>query len=744
MKFNKIIAIALLFGADLSPSFAAEELPMLINLDEVEVRSSRENTALRHQPVAYSLISAERIERTNINSLHELSAIVPNFVMPDYGSKITSSIFVRGIGSRMGEPSVGLYVDDIPYLDKSAFDFNFFDIRSIEFLRGPQGTFYGRNAIGGLIRINTLSPFDYHGTRFFASYGTANDQIIRLSHYQKLNDKLAVSLAGYYHANDGFFKNEFSGKKDWQESFGARLRLEWRLNSKWNMNFSAVYDNSFQLAFPYAPFDIETDEIGAISYDEKGSYRREMFNAGLSIQHRSENVLFTSATSFQYIDDQMKIDQDFTSEPIFSLTQNQKINALTQEIVFRSRNQSDYQWTTGAFGFYKNSDVDAPVTFRKGGLDMIQKMLDDLREENPRMPAITITNEEMLVPGIFKIPAYGLALYHQFSYTFWDKLTVTGGLRLEYEKTDFDYNTYAELHTVVQLPNPMIPPIKADSTYTIKGKTSQDFFAVLPKIALKYDINEQHSIYASVSRGHKTGGFNFQMFSDILRDMMQGKEMEDVENIISYKPEFTTNYEIGLRSQLIPTRFFLDLAVFYIDYTNQQIVTFSSANTGNRRMENAGRSENMGAEATVRARITDNLNTNIAYGFTHATFKEYNDGKNDFAGNFIPLVPRNTFSAGFEYTVGVENFRPLQFVVFRIQYNGLGKIYFTEENLVSQDFYGTLNGSISFEKGNFRLNFWTKNALNAEFKTFYFTSLDNHFVQRGRPRQIGVSMQYNF
>ena len=744
MKYNKIIASTLIFSIVFFHSIASQtpdELLMSINLDEVVIIPARETTSLNQQPVAFSLISAQQIEKLNINSLQELSSFVPNFTMLDYGSRITSTIFVRGIGSRMNEPSVGLYVDDIPFLNKSAFDFTFYDINNIEFLRGPQGTLYGRNTLGGLVRINTLSPFNYQGTRLFVSYGNANEQLYRLSHYRKLNENLAVSFAGYYHANDGFFRNEFTDRKDEMESFGGRMRLEWRINPKWNMNFSVVYDNLWQLAYPYAPFDIETGTIGVINYDDEGSYRREMLTAGLSFQRRSENLVFTSATSFQYLDDTMKLDQDFSPIPIFALTQNQNINTLTQEFVFRSRGHSNYQWVAGAFGFYKHSAVDAPVTFREGALSHLASGLPPF-----------IVSQEAIFPGNFNIPVYGAALYHQSSYRFFDRLRLTAGIRFEYERTSMDYNTSANMTVNVTPPPPAPPmtiPVHVDDT--IQGMLTQDFFAILPKIALTYDFNEQHSIYASISRGFKTGGFNFQMFSDVLQQnlmsqmpMMPSVETEiDLQDMISYKPEFTINYEIGIRSEIIRNRLFADLAVFYIDHTNQQIVTFSSANIGSRRMENAGRSQSVGAEVAIRANITENLNANISYGYTHATFREFHNGENDFSGNFVPLVPRNTFSAGADYTLRT-NLSFLDNIVFRAQYNGLGKMYFTERNEISQNFYGILNGNISFEKGNFTLNAWIKNALNEEFKTFYFTSLDNHFVQQGRPRQFGISAQFNF
>ena len=91
--------------------------------------------------------------------------------MPDYGSKLTSPVYIRGIGSRINSPSVGIYVDDVPYFEKAAFDFDFFDIDRVEVLRGPQGTLYGRNTMGGIINVFTKSPLTEKGSKIKLSAG---------------------------------------------------------------------------------------------------------------------------------------------------------------------------------------------------------------------------------------------------------------------------------------------------------------------------------------------------------------------------------------------------------------------------------------------------------------------------------------------------------------------------------------------------------------------------------------------
>lgn len=147
------------------------------NIGEVIVTSStKETNDLRMLPGAVSILSPQAIAARQIDALKDISAFVPNLYMPDYGSKMTSAIYIRGIGARSSGQSIGLYVDNVPYLDKSAFDFELNDIQRIEVLRGPQGTLYGRNAMGGIVNIYTLSPSITRGPKSRCRWGITGRQ----------------------------------------------------------------------------------------------------------------------------------------------------------------------------------------------------------------------------------------------------------------------------------------------------------------------------------------------------------------------------------------------------------------------------------------------------------------------------------------------------------------------------------------------------------------------------------------
>ncbi len=707
-----------------------------VTLAEFTISASKEQLVLREQPLASYRINTQSIEKKQVYSLKDISALVPNFYIPDYGSKITSSIYVRGISSRMNEPSVGLYVDDIPYLDKSSFDFDFYDIASVTLLQGPQGTLYGRNSIGGLVKINTLSPLDFQGTKLSLSYGNYNDIKANASLYQKLTNKLGLSVAGYYNSNDGYFTNTYNDEKNSSQDFGGRAKLDWRLSEKWKANLNLCIDYTTQNAYPYKNLS-----TGNIDYNEDGNYWRNMATAGLKLQHSDKNILFTSTTGFQYLNDEMNIDQDFTAAPILALTQEQKEQIITQEFVFRSKNNSAYQWVFGAFGFYKKNKVDAPMKIYADWLRLVMGM-----------PS-TLSFDDLLVPGDFDMRNTGVAAYHQSSYTFFKKLTATAGLRLDYEKTSIDYHTEMGLENMKMTRPGMPAPIPLGSyIYSANNYNSHEATQLLPKIALQYALNSDNNIYISVSKGYKAGGYNYNTLSTFLQDSVKvlginrvaSRELGEIpEAVIYYRPETSLCYEIGTHLTPIANKVLINAALFYTQIDNQQMST--TADNGSRMITNADEVESYGAEVSLLAKITKQLSINTAYGYTHSTFKKYVDDTNntDYSEKYVPFAPQNTLSVGATYDL-IINKKFLDKISFSAQYTGIGKIYWNEENSIAQNFYGTLNGEIAFVKKAFELSVWSKNILDKDYNTFYFESLGNSFVQQGKPLTFGVKAKFSF
>ncbi len=811
MKKHLLLATALLVsGHTLANNIntLSEDTTKVVDLEELVVISSpKETSKLRQLPTSVSMISQKDMSAHHITSLKNVSSIVPNFFMPDYGSRLTSAMYIRGIGSRINTPAVGMYVDNIPYLDKSAFDFNFYDIERLDILRGPQGTLYGRNTMGGLVKVHTRSPFSYQGTDVKLSYGTkSNYRSASLTHYHRISEKFAFSAGGYYEGADGFFTNSYLDKKvDDRQAGGGRIRAIWFASDDWKFDFNVNYDYTDEGGYPYyytgkiSGEEDRSDLINQIAYNRKSTYHRSLLNTGLNIEHQANNFIFNAVTGFQHLSDRMMMDQDFSPFDTYTLEQKQRINSISEEITFKSKPGKNWQWTTGVFGFYQSMNVNSPVTFRKDGIGMLNQMLGSVipgKIEVPMggpmvmniLPSLNITDTEMPIDGHFKTPQYNIALFHQsqFRNLFGaEGLSFTLGLRVDYEKMEMEYNSGTALNYTVGINGqmvqmgqvirdiPMMPatPLTVESRY--QGKLSKDYIQLLPKFALQYDFNQGKSnIYASISKGHRSGGYNYQMFSELLQSSLRNDMMRqskdaimskvpaqfvgmvsdkfpepgqnpEAQSAVEYKPEYTWNYELGTHLSLWDGKVQADFAAFYMETYDQQLSQMAESGLG-RITVNAGESESYGVEASLVASINRHLQLNANYGYTKATFVKYKAGKEeDYGGNYVPFVPMHTMNIGGSYTF-LFNDSWAQSLTLGANVNGAGKIYWTEANNASQDFYATLNGYVSLKTKTVQIDLWGRNLTNNDYTTFYFETMGRGFEQRCKPLQVGVDVRLHF
>ena len=380
MKQYKIIPLILTFLTAGNVSAADLDTLKVVDVEEVLVIAApKENRKLREQPTAVTLLSQQDMQAAQVNSIKNLTGLVPNMFIPDYGSRLTSAVYIRGIGSRINTPSVGLYVDNIPYIDKSAFDFDYSDIERIDVLRGPQGTLYGRNAMGGLIKIHTKSPFSYQGTDLRIGAGTHNAYNTSLTHYHRVSERFAFSTGGFYDYEGGFFRNAAleNKKTDKSQSAGGRFRGIYLPSENWKADLNVSYEYSDQGGYPYyytgsvnpaAQSEEMKSYIGTISNNRESSYYRNLLNTGLNLEYQAQRFTLSAVTGYQFLKDRMFIDQDFTAKDIYTLEQKQRIHTLSEEIVMKSKGSSRWQWATGVFGFYQWLKTDAPVTFREDGI----------------------------------------------------------------------------------------------------------------------------------------------------------------------------------------------------------------------------------------------------------------------------------------------------------------------------------------------------------------------------------------
>lgn len=663
------------------------KMPQVL-LDEITIRAPKEKTTVRELPGSVSIVTSRTINEAGIKTIKDITSLTPNFFMPDYGSKLTSPVYIRGIGSRINEPSIGLYVDNVPYFDKAAFDFDFNDVERIEVLRGPQGTLYGRNTMGGIINIITRSPLDFTGTRFMASAGSYGQYAAGISHFANPAANFGYSLSLNYRYNDGFFTNQFNDRKvDHMDLYGFRNRLVWKVNGRLTLENVLGAEFSNQGGYPYALVTDTANVTGEINYNHKSGYDRDLLSNGFIASYKASAFDVVATTSYQYLNDFQDVDQDFTANPMFVATQSQLQNMLSQELILKSNNKKRYEWLAGAYGFYQDFD---------------------------RNVAVTNQINNMFIQRDFTETKQGMAIFHQSTVNDFliSNLSLVLGVRF-----DLETNQLAFSNNVLVNENPFM---SSDTLFP-----SMQFTVVSPKVALNYYMTENSNVYALVSKGYKTGGFN-AIFED--------------EEDLMFDPEESWNYEVGFKTSVMQNKLQMEAALFYIDWTNQQIYQTVPSGQGSM-LKNAGHSVSKGAELSTRARLPYNFEAMVSYGFTHATFVSHVVNDNvDYSGNFIPYIPKHTFAIQVNKMIEFPENAVADRMKISALYRGLGEHHWHENNRHAQSAYGIADLKVRVERNKLGLDIWAKNLLNTDYSAFYFEAIGNRYYQPGKPFNFGINL----
>jgi outer membrane receptor protein involved in Fe transport len=678
-------------GAQNSKAEADTNTYMSVELGEIEIKASKDNVTFRNLPASVSVVSETVISDNEIKSLNDASATIPNFFMPDYGSKLTSPLYIRGIGSRINSPSVGLYVDHVPYFEKASFDFDFFDIKRIEVLRGPQGTLFGRNTMGGIVNIITTSPLDYNGSNIAISAGTYGNYSITGGHYDRLNTKLAYSAAMNYRHNNGFYTNVFSDTRvDRLNSYGVRTRIIYEPSRNLTIENIAGAEISKQGGYPYSIYNDSLKKATEINYNQYSLYNRTLISDAMLINFAGTGFDLSATTSYQYLDDRQGIDQDFTPDSLYYIVQEQRQHMLSQEVIVRSKQDKKFRWLLGGYGFFQAFDNAVDV-------DVYKAKMSYLKTYDHKIS--------------------GFALFHQSSLIDFpvSNLTVTAGIRLDSEN-DFLHYRYDQTLGSSEM-------LLADTLYPALISLE-----IIPRFAINYKVGKS-TIYTVVARGYKTGGFNTTF-----------ERAED----LTFDPEFSWNYEIGLKTPLFSNSLYADAALYFIDYKNQQIYQTVPSGRGSM-LKNAGHSVSKGGELSLKAILERGYEFSIAYGFTYATFISYvvNSGTN-YNGSFLPYVPRHTMAVQGNKTFSITNSWMLDKIRINVLYRGNGGIFWDEENSHRQGYYGLIDGKVAFVKGQLQFDIWARNILNTQYDAFYFEALGNKYVQTGKPAHLGINLSIKF
>ena len=762
----------------------------VFDIDEVVVVSQpKENYRLRQQSLSSTSVGGFQIQKLGTRDLRELSSYIPNFVMPNYGSRLSSAMYVRGIGSRVNSPAVGIYLDGIPVMSKSAFNLHHYQTSRIDILRGPQATLYGQNTEGGLVRIYSRNPFEYEGTDLKLSYGSRYYRNVELAHYHRINDHLAFTVAAFNDAQKGFFRNTNTGNRaDKYDEAGGKIVLKAKLNRGWNVDLLANYQYVDQNGFPYGKLDLETGKAALPSTTFDGTYLRHSFISGVTVNHTGADYSFASTTSYQYLKDKMNMDSDYLPADYMSILQEQLQNSLTQEFTLKSNRAVGgfWNWTAGGFFSYQWLKTNGPVFFNKDMTQpignaiqqqmynamvnaMAQKMIAQGMPEKAAKAAAAKAiekaggvsmNVNMGAPGLYHTPQWNLGFFHESNFNITDRLTATLGLRYDLMHTAIHYDASAYMQMNANVMG-QLATFVLDSS--LDHEVSDDYGQLLPKFGLNLKIDELGSnVYATVSKGYRAGGYNIQMFSDVLQtelnanrnQAMRGdyhithteEDYQRIDKTIAYKPETSWNYEAGAHLNLFDHMLHFDLSAFYMKVTNQQLSVMAGNYGFGRMMVNAGKSHSCGIEAALRGQLFDGkFDWAMSYGYTRSKFDKYVDGEGedavDYKGKYVPYVPQHTMAAMADY-------RLTDWLTLGANVNAQGKTYWDNANTYSQKLYAVLGAHVDLNFKAFNVSFWGRNLTDTNYNTFAVdnsaTGTKEYFAQRGNPFQCGVDVRFHF
>ena len=681
-------------------------------LDEVVVTAEKKEELIQKIPASISSLNAKQVSAFNLWNTKEITGIIPNLYSADPGDNrdITS---VRGIATSSYDPTVATYIDGVNQFSLDTYIPTLFDIERIEVLRGPQGTLYGRNAMGGVINIITKQPNNTSSGFADISLGNYNQQRITAGIKTPLiKDKLFFGASILSNKRDGFYTNEFTQSSyDNQNGFSGNYFLKYILSSRWdiNLNFKQLA-NENQGPFPLV-FGTE-DALNnpyRLNQNSTTTMKDKTSNSSLSIRYTGSGFNFSSQTAYQqnYRYYTNPIDGDFSPIDAISVINNygSKWNnnkVITQDFKFTSNNanNSKFKWTAGAFLFYQDAPVKQATRF---GIDANLMMIGD-----------SLFSTTSINTTIKK----GLAFYGQASYALSDQFNIRLGLRNDYEN-----HSQSVLGTYQRDPSIEQYITRSDTL----GRTN--FNAFSPKISLDYQVNNNSLWYGNYSRGFRAGGL-----SPLSSDPSQPP-------LVGYLPEYSNNFETGIKNNWLNNKLIVNIALFYTKITDAQVpsLVLPDAITITK---NTGQLTSKGIEAEIFAIPAKGLLLQYSFGTTNARFDKLDIASQgstvNLAGKRPIFSPNATSLLAAQYIYALN--AKLK-IMTRAEWKYIGTTYFDLANTIEQTPYHLLNAKTGIETEKIAFYFWAKNLAGTKYISYGY---DFGAVHLGDPAIWGSSLSFKF
>lgn len=710
--------VALLWCGMAQAQEAPASAEQTAQLEEVVVTAERRTTNLQTTSIAASVFTGEQLEDKGVTNIETLQFSMPSVTVQNSGQG--NSFNVRGIGKTENSSSIGVgvitYRDGVAVFPAYFQNEPFYDIASLELLRGPQGTFAGQNATGGAVFITQRNPdLDSINGYVTGQYGNYNDVRVHGAINLPLTDDLAIRLAARKETRDSFYEvvegEPTYGEPGAVDISAARFSLLYQPSDQLRVLFKTDYAFVDMGGYPTSPV-FSPNDLFEISTNGPFLAQDETLRSVLNISYEFANgITLRSITGYQDGTTSVRSDVDGTAALPFTFYDKVDQRLWSQEITLVSPDTGRLNWVLGA---YYQDDL---ITFPPGQFVTSSYLI-------PGLPVLI----DVFLEG--RNPKTTAALFGQVGYDLTDSLELQVGARYTRSTVENDAISSAPLLGL---------------SLTQDDRSEED--AVTGKVALNWTIDPDNFAYAFVARGHKAGGLNGVNLAFVPPKPFEG---EDV-----------TDFELGWKSTWLGGRLRTQLGAYYNIYENFQIIIGDPTVPSITSILNVtGETQIYGLEASAQGRIGGfgfdvglSLSNSELGDFYAADPRLARTGTCDadsgptsgncvnVAGNAQTYAPEITFSLGLEYNFDLGDGATL---TPRVDYSHIGETWTTifanealGDKLEARDI---VNAQLTYDTGDWQLQAYATNLTDQE----YIASIKSGLRYAGPPRQYGVRLTRSF
>lgn len=691
-------ALALVVGV--STPAMAQTAPAVEEVGgDIVVTARRQSESIRDIPDSIQAFNSETLEQAGVTSVNDLTGLVSGFHVIEAQQPGVVMINIRGIGQvRFGEAPIAVVIDGVQQSSPNQITQDLFDIEQIEFLKGPQGALYGRNALGGAINIVTRKPGDSFEGSVQASYAEGNDYKIGGFISTPLGENAGLRLAGSYRNRDGQIFNPTVGKDvDFDETINVRGSLILRPSETVTVDVTGSYLDQKGGAAYYAngnPNETKEPVVGNI----RGVGKRKLGDVSLKVEVEQGDVRFQSVSAYSSVRSSIYEDLEWTPLDLLAAEQPLSVDAYTQELRLSSNTGGPLRWVAGLYYLHTKQKVTTVVYGQP-----------DLTGLPDPIPLSTLSVRD-------RNNAY--AAFGQLVYEVSDNFEVTAALRY-----DIDKRRSTDLA-------PLLPTDPTEFEATFKS--------LQPKLSLAYKLEGGNLLYATAAKGFRSGGFN--------NNAVVTRQFEKEE---------LWNYELGFKAILADRKLFVNGAAFYTPIDNRQVYGIRLDVGAAQFIANPiPESHIVGAELEVTAIPVPGLNLTFGGTLLDTKIDKYDlapfagtEANGDYTGNKLNQVPQWSVNAAIQYTADLDNGAR---IIPRFDISGSGGDYYWEiDNLAKRDTVWLANARLSYQTDSYELSLFANNLFNTEYDIEYvprsFSGVSSVGIgARNMPQQIGVAAKVSF